>query len=828
MKFLFTLFLLIFSLPLFAQAAAPETFNHDVTYDGQTVTVNFSKFSVRGPLFDVVLQTTDDADFVDHAHDNVVRTYLGSVAGQPGTIAAGMIRADGEILARVTFADGTEWQDIDGTVSTRGTAVTNTPSTVTIPAGGAGSDLIAADVLIDLPYPQMISSGGTTATALEMAEFSMICINTSFIRDAAVINRIGLVIIRMDATKDPYMGQTTTGQMLGEVRTQNQDFINDASSTRGNHDLGLTASTQTGGGLAYVGVVGTNNGFSSNGANSNGDFTVVTRHEIGHNWGSNHFEGGGTPEGNTIMSGNSLGRFSSGELAKIIAHRNNRISQLDNLGNVAPPVPPRASNDVVQAELASSPVIISPLANDNDTNGGALTLLSFDANSSRGNTVTQNGDNLTLTVAQDFTLQADRASYIIQDNTLKTNQADIFVKTYMDGEVLGHWTFEQDRTLALDSSSFANHAQLGNDAFITDGLLHLDGSDDQASAALAKRVNSNTLTYSAMIYRNGEQNDFAGIVFQNANGNSTGLNLGTNNELRYHWDSSTHWAYNSGLTVPDQTWTFVALVIEPDTATFYMDDGINGMQTVTRNSTHILKPHVTYSIGRNTGSGSRVVNGMLDDARIINRALSSAEIAVLATEGLRASNPLPLNGSQLATTDLRLKWTSPTNSQDRLYLSNSYTSTRDAIIGSSADQGLQPANSHDLIGLALGHYYWRIDTFIDGVVTKGSLWTFEITPENLLVNLTLDTAADFTEDGIPKTQDSSGNGLHGILLNSPPHFEGNCGECCGFNIQNNSNQAISLGTPAALNFGADTDFTVAMWVRPAATSSDQVFLSNKD
>ena len=76
---------------------------HEVTHAGETVSITFEKFSCRGPLFDVVVQSADSDDFVDHPHDETVRTYLGSVAEHPGAVAAGMIRSGGEILARITF-----------------------------------------------------------------------------------------------------------------------------------------------------------------------------------------------------------------------------------------------------------------------------------------------------------------------------------------------------------------------------------------------------------------------------------------------------------------------------------------------------------------------------------------------------------------------------------------------------------------------------------------------------------------------------------------------------------------------------------------------------
>jgi hypothetical protein len=78
------------------------------------------------------------------------------------------------------------------------------------------------------------------------------------------------------------------------------------------------------------------------------------------------------------------------------------------------------------------------------------------------------------------------------------------------------------------------------------------------------------------------------------------------------------------LVVPDGTWTFCALVVEPTQATIYMDSG-GGMQSATNYVTHVVEEFngVTY-IGLD--AGDRLIRGAVDDVRFYNYALSSAQV----------------------------------------------------------------------------------------------------------------------------------------------------------------------------------------------------------
>lgn len=133
-------------------------------------------------------------------------------------------------------------------------------------------------------------------------------------------------------------------------------------------------------------------------------------------------------------------------------------------------------------------------------------------------------------------------------------------------------------------------------------------------------VQSNSFTISMWIKRNGDQADWAGLFFQR--GSSTvGLNFGTDNELRYH----PGWPWNSGLVVPDNEWTHVALVVTPSNATIYM----NGVGAVHNSTQPVANLNAPLYIGADPNFGTRRFNGLIDEVSFYNRAMAQAEIREL-------------------------------------------------------------------------------------------------------------------------------------------------------------------------------------------------------
>src|SRR5690606_28725365 len=160
-----------------------------------------------------------------------------------------------------------------------------------------------------------------------------------YLRDAAIVHRIGRVIVRTNPSDNPSVS-------LGEFKTEWESVL-PAVLPPTSYDLAATVVVEGSGGLAYVGSIGSSNRYSWNsisGSSTDGRFATVWRHEAGHNWGAGHSEGG-APEGSTVMSGNGLSRLSSPDLLAIVSHRNSKAAILDDIGPFPLPLPPRANAD---------------------------------------------------------------------------------------------------------------------------------------------------------------------------------------------------------------------------------------------------------------------------------------------------------------------------------------------------------------------------------------------------------------------------------------------------------------------------------------------------
>lgn len=712
-----------FSLAAGAQSP-PATFQQTVAYQGSSHVVDFALHSARGPNF-TVLVAQSNGSLANHV-PGPVRTYIGTIANLPGAMASAVRRANGAVCYHVLFEDGAEWINNGGSTTLRTDASWTAayPSFVT-GAGGAGSNVWAAEVGVDVPFSQYAIDNDVDR-ALEMVEHSVNTVNLMYLRDACVTHRIGRVVVRANLAVDPYAGLTATGDLLNAISQQWNSVLPPST-----HDLGLVATSATGGGVAYVGVVG-NPGYSANGATTQGDFTIVWRHEVGHNWSLGHYDGS-TPEGATINSGNQLSRMSGPEQALAIKHRNARLAHLDNLGPYATAVPPRASLDRVPYRPQSAGVVVDVLGNDHDANGEAFTISGFDASSELGGVVSLSPgtgpggrDQLLYSPPVTASAQVDHFTYRITDAAGREGLGNVVSRLTFDATMAAHFSMDAGSgAVANDSSSFARHAALQGGASWTAGAIGggiaFDGVDDRLVAETPDQP-SNRLTVTGWVRRSGAQSSWAGIAFWRGGTTTTGFGFGTNNELRYHWAGS-QWQWSSGLVVPDNTWTFVALVVQPGSATIYMDPG-TGMQSATNPASHALEAFDTsLTIGQDPSSSSRYFRGLLDDVRVHSRALTPAEI-VFARNGLgSAADPTPAQLAPVAGQSALLAWTgSPAATAHRVFLSSDYAAVRDGL--AVADRGLTTANSWATPLLSPGSWFWRVDATDGANVVAGPIWSF--------------------------------------------------------------------------------------------------------
>lgn len=150
----------------------------------------------------------------------------------------------------------------------------------------------------------------------------------------------------------------------------------------------------------------------------------------------------------------------------------------------------------------------------------------------------------------------------------------------------------------------------------------------------AQTLITSNLTITCWIKRNGSQSGWNGLLFQrNGTATATGLSVGGVNDLRLTWNDGD-WPWESGLVVPDNQWTFAAVVISPTNAVVYM----NSRSAVDPNAhgPHDFSIDSIY-IGQDP-LGGRFFSGLIDEMAVFNQSLTPAQIQTLFT----AANVPPL------------------------------------------------------------------------------------------------------------------------------------------------------------------------------------------
>ena len=160
----------------------------------------------------------------------------------------------------------------------------------------------------------------------------------------------------------------------------------------------------------------------------------------------------------------------------------------------------------------------------------------------------------------------------------------------------------------------------------------------------------------------GASDNDAGIVFYRSGSNSaSGLNMrGASTSVRrlgYHWrDQSGTWGFSAGPTLSDNTWYYVALVVESTKATFYVIEEDGTLTTAVNSVSHSALDcsNDGWHFARDP-LFTRYFQGWLDEIAIYDQALSqSTVVAHAAAAGFSSSTPagdaLILNGITSSST----------------------------------------------------------------------------------------------------------------------------------------------------------------------------------
>jgi len=322
----------------------------------------------------------------------------------------------------------------------------------------------------------------------------------------------------------------------------------------------------------------------------------------------------------------------------------------------------------------------------------------------------------------------------------------ISVSEGTDPSLVGWWKFEEGSgTTAYDSSGNGLDGTLVGGATWTQGRygggLELDGTSGYVSVPEFE-LTTGTITFA--IWLNGwKGGDWAPLISSREVGQCEMI-FGNDDTLRYVWnnDSSSTWGWTGGPVIPEDTWTMLAVTIDPEKAVAYVYTDNGGLIQSTNAIPHIEETVGALQIGYSYDP--RYIRGIIDEAAVFNRALTEQEILGLVLgvgeEYPYASISSPKDGSLIMDTWVNLSWRA-----------GAFAVSHDVYIGENYDEvnsGAEDtfrANQTDTFfvvgfpgfpypdGLIPGTtYYWRIDEVNDTEPNspwKGDIWSFSIPPK---------------------------------------------------------------------------------------------------
>ncbi len=647
---------------------------------------------------------------------------------------------------------------------------------LTVAGAGAGHDdatplmrppdvvcIQRAEIAFDADFEYWQLKGSDVNATIAAIEAHMNQVDYFYARDAGIAYAITGFVVRTA----PFYTPTTGGELLDQFRSEWNANQSDIS-----RDLAHLMTAKPGnliqyGGLAWVGAVCTDIGYGWS-----LDSAGIIGHEVGHNWGAGHCL---DPAPCNNMCGACL-VIAPRTRAVIAAHRDSRPC-LDDLGPYALPVPPWVGPEGFELSRAAwdtlPPVTIDVLANDDDGNCEPLSIIAFDPLSERGAAISLSAgsgpagrDQLVYTPPSALFVGEDRFTHTVGDGAGGATDGRVTVQV-LPRELRGLWRLDEGTGLdAQDATPDGRNGIVQGGAQWTSGVfataLELDGASGHVELPPLE-LGRDELTITAWIRRNGPQNDWAGLVFSRSGSTTAGLHFGTADELRYTWNGF-HWNFDSGLHVPDQTWTFVALVVRPERAELALAAGAP-LQTATNVAAHELEEFDgPASIGRDPGSAARFFRGAVDDVRIYGYALSPAELDDVAAGRGRAAAPSPRDGARWAEPDFGMTWVPDSAaSAHEVYLGANYFDVRDGTTSSPVFQGSLGTPLFQPPPLAAGQtLYWRVDEVGTNGLTQGDVWVFA---PSVAGHWTLDEGAGSTAIDAKGLRDGSFVG--DVLLGQP-------------------------------------------------------------
>jgi hypothetical protein len=197
-------------------------------------------------------------------------------------------------------------------------------------------------------------------------------------------------------------------------------------------------------------------------------------------------------------------------------------------------------------------------------------------------------------------------------------------------------------TTWTDISGQSNNGTLVNSPSYTanPGYFTFSLANDSYVSTSGTISSLSTATFIGWVNSSQTQADYTNILMSrngmgSATNYATGMNIvpGGNNNIGYHWnDNGATYGWDSGLSVPNNAWSMMAVTVSTTEAIAYLCKS-SGITTATNTTSHssVVGPPLNFFISQDRGGGPggggyRNFIGGISQVLIYNRALTNSEI----------------------------------------------------------------------------------------------------------------------------------------------------------------------------------------------------------
>jgi hypothetical protein len=312
-------------------------------------------------------------------------------------------------------------------------------------------------------------------------------------------------------------------------------------------------------------------------------------------------------------------------------------------------------------------------------------------------------------------------------------------KASAEPNLVSWWKLDEGSgTTAYDSADGHNGTLVNGPVWVNgqiDGALSFDGADDYVNLGNSSGLKPPLpVTISMWIKLN------TGGCPLSLDQPSYGIACFANNDYvfrAFYYDGggggSSHRRGKIGTTVlAAGRWYHMAAVIRGQTDMNIYVDGADDGGTYNGTGGDLVYSSDNSYIGRYS---TQYFNGVIDDVRVYDRALTAEEIGQIYQEGTvfsKATSPNPVSGTTGVDPNIVLRWKPGKDAASHdVYFGTDYEDVNEANTVSPEYKGNFDVNNFDPCGLGFHTtYYWRVDEVNGANVWKGNVWNFKISDDD--------------------------------------------------------------------------------------------------